>query len=115
MEGVSKEEGSRNAVGLGLPLHKERERGVNVPNLAIEHQEREGLTQMVCHFSVGQANITQLPGDPSVVPQLCWRKHHSHWCLCSGFVFFLQKESYATDLKKDVESSKLKRTMEVAK
>ena len=28
MEGVSKEEGSRNAVGLGLLLHKERERGV---------------------------------------------------------------------------------------
>ena len=33
----------------------------------------------------------------------------------SGLSFFLQKESYATDLKKDVESSKLKRTMEVAK
>ena len=28
MEGVGKEEGSRNAVGLGLLLHKEREMGV---------------------------------------------------------------------------------------
>ena len=93
MEDVSKEEGSRNAVGIGLLLHKERKRGVNVPNLAIEHQEREGLTQMVCHFSVGQANITQLPGDPSVVPQLYWRKHHSHWCLCFQVCFFCRRKA----------------------
>ena len=35
MEDVGKEEGSRNAVGLGLLLHKERERGVNVPNMLL--------------------------------------------------------------------------------
>ena len=29
MEGVGKEGGSRNTVGLGLLLHKERESGVN--------------------------------------------------------------------------------------
>ena len=28
MEGVGKEEGNRNTVGLGLLLHKEREMGV---------------------------------------------------------------------------------------
>ena len=41
MEGVGKEEGSRNAVGLGLLLHKEREMGVTA--LLSDEKREKGL------------------------------------------------------------------------